>query len=63
MMDVYVPYLLDEHVEVLWNLWCKACGESLCQSVTKQRHNKCIASVSPISCKSGGLLNVFFSNR
>ena len=24
-------YLLDQHVEVLWNVWCEACM-SLCQS-------------------------------
>lgn len=46
-------YLLDEHVKVLWDLWGEA-YESLCQSVTKQRHNiwharialQCIPSVA-----------------
>lgn len=31
--------LLDQHVQVLWNLWGEAYHKSLCQSKTKQRHN------------------------
>jgi hypothetical protein len=26
------PYLLDQHVKILWNLWCEAYHESLRQS-------------------------------
>ncbi len=30
-----VAYLLDQHVKVLWDLWCEAYVEkSLCQSMT-----------------------------
>lgn len=31
-------HLLDQHIEILWNLRSEACS-SLCQSETKQRHS------------------------
>ena len=49
--DVDEPYLLDQHVEVLWDFWCEACGRSLCQSLTKQRHEcsiVCLVSCQPL---------------
>lgn len=29
-------YLLDQHVQVLWNLWCKACHVGITPSVIDQ---------------------------
>lgn len=29
-------YLLDQHVQVLWDLWCKACHEEITPSVIDQ---------------------------
>lgn len=29
-------YLLDQHVQVLWDLWCKACHEEITPSVKDQ---------------------------
>ena len=44
---VYNAHLLNQHVEVFWDFWCKTCRMSLCQS-RRTKFRGCVENVSRV---------------